>query len=682
MKLKRGDRLGDWIIDFPLGAGGMGSVYRVHSVLSAEVFAAVKVLDPSNVGDIQARFVQEMKTLAGLSHPAIVRVLGGGRDEDRGLLYMAMELVDGEDLDARLRRGPLTGDEIPRIFGPVADALAYAHQHGVAHRDIKPGNIMLRKDGTPVIVDFGIAVVAGQTRHTREGMVPGTMVYLPPEAFQGDLPDPQGTDAYALGVVVWESLTGKMAFEAEPSSSEGQQLAQVMGQKLRMDALDPGPDVPAGVRDAVLRTTDPEPEHRLVDLARVRDLLVGDAVPDGRPRRRRRKRGGRRWLTGLLVAATLLIVGSLTVVTLGALTVAGLLWANQRPLVNTRAPVPLQESTQAAAAALSAGDLDTARLHAGHAVDDHPDDPHANLIYGQVLLAEEQGLLARPYLCAAAADLGDAVPGIRDGALSCERGPGAAVPLTSPLAVATIDLSAALARTKALADARQEGVAALEDMDDEGGAADDIAAPAPAPPKVARAEQEPIAEPMREPEPMPEPVMAPGAPSSSDSSMEDEAAYDEVMEEAPAAAREEVEPSASSAPPPPPAPAPPPLAKRSSGGSGKVQDLGGSSANSGTVVVASVKSTAGDSSVRASMKVMLSARSRMQACYATSLADDPYLAGSLVLTVEVAADGSVKSVRAARHRLGSAGSCIEGVVKGLTFPAGAATLTISLDLKP
>ena len=103
MSITRGTRLGDWVVEHPLGAGGMGSVYRCHSVLAKDVTAAVKVLKASNLGDDEKRFVQEMRTLAGLKHPNIVGVHGGGRCDELDVLYMAMELVDGEDLSKRLR---------------------------------------------------------------------------------------------------------------------------------------------------------------------------------------------------------------------------------------------------------------------------------------------------------------------------------------------------------------------------------------------------------------------------------------------------------------------------------------------------------------------------------------------------------------------------------------------------
>jgi hypothetical protein len=451
VNLDRGHRLGDWVVDRPLGAGGMGSVFRCHSVLADDVLAAVKVLEVSDFGDYEKRFVQELRTLASLSHPAIVKVHGGGRDEEHRLVYLAMELVEGEDLEHVLQKGPLAAEQALSIFGPVADALRYTHEKGVAHRDIKPANIMIRADGTPVIVDFGIAVAKGHTRLTREGMVPGTVAYLPPEIFQGDPPNAKSTDAYALGVVMWESLTGTPAFMGDPDSSDGEQMAQVLGKKLRGDALDPGNVVPEPLREAILRTTDPEPDTRLIDLAEVSALLAEatgeQALPAGR---RRRYRPRRRSLASRLFA----VVAVLALVGMGALSmgllavVLGLLfWGPDGSEGPARPPVNLAETLEKGAFALERGDLGDAYKHAGLALDDHPEDPYANLLYGQVLLKRGDLLLARPYLCGAVdGGLRAEVPA----EVACARGSGAAVPLTAPLVAARVDLGAEIAASTGL----------------------------------------------------------------------------------------------------------------------------------------------------------------------------------------------------------------------------------------
>ncbi|MEY3212985.1 MAG: hypothetical protein RIT28_3466 [Pseudomonadota bacterium] len=262
--LVAGDRIGEWVVESQLGEGGMGAVFACHSGLSQRVRAAVKVLKPHDLGAARERFVQEVEVLASLKHPAVVQVLGGGEDLTRGLLYMAMELVEGEPLSERLKRGPLGWDEACRLFSELGDGLVIAHRAGVTHRDIKPENIMITREGRPKLLDFGVAVQTGAERFTQDGSVAGTLAYMAPEVFQGAQADSRA-DIYALGLVLWEALTGKSAFGGE-NDSGGAVVARMIGAKLSAEPMDPGPTSPEGVRDAVRRATDPIRESRLHDL--------------------------------------------------------------------------------------------------------------------------------------------------------------------------------------------------------------------------------------------------------------------------------------------------------------------------------------------------------------------------------------------------------------------------------
>ena len=485
MSITRGTRLGDWVVEHPLGAGGMGSVYRCHSVLAKDVTAAVKVLKASNLGDDEKRFVQEMRTLAGLKHPNIVGVHGGGRCDELDVLYMAMELVDGEDLSKRLERGKMSVEEALKVFGPVTNALAYAHQNNVAHRDIKPANIMVRPDGTPVIVDFGIAVSAGQTRMTQEGSVPGTITYMPPEVFAGGELEPRSADAYALGVVMWEALTGEQPFAPDSKSSPNQHFAQIMGMKLRSDSLDPGNAIPETLRHLIRDTTSPEPEDRSSDLEKVSALMESAGAPVGptlpgwsgaqviTPVKKGRTSIFALGFTGLTSAGCALVLGVVVCGILGQV-----LWANGLiGGVEERPAVSLVETLQDANLALERKQYAKALHLAGLAIDDHPADPNANVTYGIALASAGRGKLAVPYLCAAK-DQGLAE---QFGELDCTRGSGAEAPLSPSLVLAQVDASALLAAIDA---ADTEEVAAAEPEFEEEGSADESAAapPSPAPP--------------------------------------------------------------------------------------------------------------------------------------------------------------------------------------------------------
>lgn len=261
--IQPGDRIGDWIIMEPLGAGGMGSIFAARSVLSERVKAACKVMHTREGFATRDRFIREVDTLASMNHPSVVRVLSGGDDPGRGILYLFMEYLEGEDLRKRLNRGPLSPAEALNVFRQVGSGLQHGHVRGVTHRDIKPANIMLLTDGTAKLVDFGIAAAEGRTQLTQQGTLPGTLPYIDPVAFSGEKPDFKLGDIYALGVTFWEALSGRMAFPEETELSAGQQMVRMMRMKMESEALDPGPAFPDPLRRLVMRATEPEPGQRL-----------------------------------------------------------------------------------------------------------------------------------------------------------------------------------------------------------------------------------------------------------------------------------------------------------------------------------------------------------------------------------------------------------------------------------
>ena len=269
--LKAGDRIGDWIIESPLGEGGMGAVFRVHSALSERVDAALKVMKPSLEPDARARFVREAEALSALRHPAIVRVMAFSEDSRRGLLYLVMELAEGETLKRRLERGPMTLPEALATFVPLAGGLEHAHAAGISHRDLKPSNIILTPDG-PLLVDFGIAAAAQSGDLTGKGHL-GTLSYLPPEVFRGERAEPRGIDVYGLGLLLNEALTGVHPFPMEAGLTPAAALATVGMRKLQQPALDPGEPVPERLRKLVRAATSPDPRTR-PDMALMHRILA------------------------------------------------------------------------------------------------------------------------------------------------------------------------------------------------------------------------------------------------------------------------------------------------------------------------------------------------------------------------------------------------------------------------
>jgi eukaryotic-like serine/threonine-protein kinase len=263
-----------------IAAGGMGEVWRGEDeLLNREV--AVKLLPTGRAGDeaFLARFRAEARYAASLSHPGIARVYDYGESSEFGGAYLIMELVHGEPLSAILARaGRLSADATLDIVSQAARALDAAHQAGIVHRDIKPGNLLVAAGGTTKITDFGIAtaVAAAQASHlTETGMVMGTAMYVSPEQATG-APVNAASDIYSLGVVAYECLAGRPPFTAsEP-------LAIAFAHK--HEPVPPLPaDVPEPVADLVYHMLAKTPEERPVNVRAVADQadMLRDALALG-----------------------------------------------------------------------------------------------------------------------------------------------------------------------------------------------------------------------------------------------------------------------------------------------------------------------------------------------------------------------------------------------------------------
>jgi Tol biopolymer transport system component len=229
MLISAGTRLGPYEIVSALGAGGMGEVYRARDT-RLDRTVAIKVLLAQRVASLQIRerFEREARAISSLSHAHICALYDIGNQD--GVDYLVMEYLEGETLAHRLKRGPLPPDEVLRYAIQMADALDTAHRHGVTHRDLKPGNVMLTKSGAKLL-DFGLAkvraaeAVAGATglptataSLTAEGTILGTLQYMAPEQLEGKEADAR-TDIFALGAVIYEMVTGRNAFEGKSQAS-------------------------------------------------------------------------------------------------------------------------------------------------------------------------------------------------------------------------------------------------------------------------------------------------------------------------------------------------------------------------------------------------------------------------------------------------------------------------------
>src|SRR2546427_1661146 len=218
-----GQRLGAYQVLHQMGQGGMAAVYAaVRADDEYRKRVAIKVVLPYLASeDMVRRFRNERQTLATLDHPNIVRLLDGGTT-DGGLPYLVMEYVEGVPIDQYCNSRRLSSDECLKLFRIVCGAVQYAHQNLVVHRDLKPSNIFVTADGTPKVLDFGIAKLlnpesAAQTVLTQPEMRPMTLDYASPEQFHGH-PVTTSSDIYSLGVVLYELLTGQHPFELQQRS--------------------------------------------------------------------------------------------------------------------------------------------------------------------------------------------------------------------------------------------------------------------------------------------------------------------------------------------------------------------------------------------------------------------------------------------------------------------------------
>src|SRR5690349_14480383 len=278
MPLAPGSRVGPYTIETPLGAGGMGEVYRARdTTLNRHV--AIKILPDLFAGDRErlARFSREAQALAALNHPNIAHVYGF---EGSGLV---MELVEGEDLAQRLARGPLPLEDALPVATQIADALEAAHEVGIVHRDLKPANVKVRDDGVVKVLDFGLAKALSldsaattadamnsptiTSAATQLGMIMGTAAYMAPEQAKGRAVDRQA-DIWAFGVVLYEMLTGQRGYAAEDISET---LAAVLTREVDWTALPA--HTPARLstllRDCLVR----DPRQRLRDIGEARRTL-------------------------------------------------------------------------------------------------------------------------------------------------------------------------------------------------------------------------------------------------------------------------------------------------------------------------------------------------------------------------------------------------------------------------
>jgi serine/threonine-protein kinase len=255
-------RIGKYEILGSLGQGAMGEVFLAKDPAIGRTLAIKTILASSTAGaDAKDRFAREARAAGALNHPGIVTIHEFG--EDQGVLYLAMEFVEGADLQDLLADASLPKTELLEILAQVSEALAYAHRRGVLHRDVKPSNIRVSREGGRLqakLMDFGIARVAESTL-TSTGLLMGTVAYMAPEYVKTGTADPRG-DLFALGVMLYEGLSGQLPFAGDTTATILYRLVHEAPKPLPPSALLGASPALRGVLD---RALDKDPERRYPD---------------------------------------------------------------------------------------------------------------------------------------------------------------------------------------------------------------------------------------------------------------------------------------------------------------------------------------------------------------------------------------------------------------------------------
>jgi eukaryotic-like serine/threonine-protein kinase len=381
---------GEYELLTEIARGGMGVVFkarqrRLNRTVAVKMILAGELADQDDV----QRFLSEAEAAAGLDHPGIVPVYESG--EIAGQHFFSMGFVEGQSLAALLAAGPLPPKRAAELVAQVADAVEFAHQRGVIHRDLKPGNILLDSDGNPRVTDFGLAKrVTGDSGLTRTGQALGTPSFMPPEQASGKI-DAVGrpADVYALGAVLYAALTGRPPFQAAtPLDTILQVLEQEPVAPRQLNA-----DVPRDLETIALKCLEKEPHKRYItarDLAaELRRFLRGEPIharPVSRPERAWRWCRRNPVVAGMLTAIAIILIAATVISSYFAV------------LADERAVLAGKETQRANEKAIEASNEANRANENAHRADKNAEEAQANAAEVIKQQGELRARLAQQYL--------------------------------------------------------------------------------------------------------------------------------------------------------------------------------------------------------------------------------------------------------------------------------------------
>ncbi len=258
-----------YLIKHIIGGGGMANVYKAHDlILNRDVAIKILRLDYANDPEFIERFDREAQAATSLSHPNVVNIYDVGEEDN--ILFIVMELVDGLTLKEYIKKyGPLQVEEAVKIMTELTSAINHAHENNLIHRDIKPQNVLLEKNGTVKVTDFGIAIALSATALTQTNSILGSVHYLSPEQARGGIATKK-SDIYSLGIVFYELLTGELPFSGETAISIALKHLQIETPSVKSF----NSKIPQSVENIVKKATDKDPIARFSSVTKFEEALL------------------------------------------------------------------------------------------------------------------------------------------------------------------------------------------------------------------------------------------------------------------------------------------------------------------------------------------------------------------------------------------------------------------------